>query len=116
MRVKITSYERKKQDVGQDAGDRIDQRLYLKSDVIYSANSVIGCEAMLKLKYERSARSHTYMCTCRHTSRLMASRLDLELVYLAEYNSNFSIGQLAMVFCRNDYENDVFANASSRHS
>lgn len=113
MRVKITSYKRKKQDVGQDGGDTIDQRLYLKSDVIYSENSVIGCEAMLKLKYESSTR-HMYMCTCGHISRLMAPRLDLKLVYLAEYNSNFSIGRLAMVLCRNDYENCVLANPSSR--
>jgi len=34
MRVKITGYEKKKQDVGQDADDTIDQRLYLESDVI----------------------------------------------------------------------------------
>lgn len=44
MRVKITSYERKKRDLGQDVDDTIDQRLYLKSDVIYSANSVIGSQ------------------------------------------------------------------------
>lgn len=58
MRVKITGCEKKKQDAGQDVDDTIDQRLYLKSDVIYSANSVIGRKAMLKLKYERSARYH----------------------------------------------------------
>lgn len=53
MRVKITSYERKKRDVGQDASDTIDQRLYLKLAATYS---VIGRKAMLKLKCERYAR------------------------------------------------------------
>lgn len=101
--------------MGQDADDTIDQRLYLKSDVIYSVNSVIGRKAMLKLKYERSTR-YTYMYTCRHTSQLMAPRLDLELVYLAKYNSNFPIGRLTMVLRRNDYENCILANPSSRRS
>lgn len=80
MRVKITTYERKKRDVGQDANDTIDQRLYLKSAAMYSANSVIGRKAMLKLKCERYVRYTHYI----HTSWLMAPRLDFNLVYLAQ--------------------------------
>lgn len=68
MRVKITSYERKKRDVGQDAGDTIDQRLHLKLAAMCSANSVIGREATLILKCERYVRDIRTYCTCTHAS------------------------------------------------
>lgn len=71
MRVKITSYERKKRDVGQDASDTIDQRLHLKSAAMCSANSVIGREATLILKCERYAR-HTYIHTVPVYTHLVA--------------------------------------------
>lgn len=76
MSVKITSYERKKRDAGQDASDTIDQRLYLKSAATYNANSVIGRKAMLKLKCERYARDvHIVYVYILISSWLMAPRL-----------------------------------------
>lgn len=100
MRVKITSYERKKRDVGQDASDTIDQRLYLKS----TANNVIGRTAMLKLKCERYSR-YRYSISVR-TFELMAPDVRLQTITSIYLRLTVTFIFLAPMVChRDDYEN-----------